>query len=129
MDHRWDGAVAAAGEEPPTDLPAAVAEELIALWSDLAEAIERAPGRSWTVACDALVVRIVMLSRLTAATPWPWVPASLLVSGVYQSVLESAGIPFTPPGTTGGRGHDLPAADRRHPARAQQRIPAVNQPA
>jgi len=37
-----------------------------------------------------------MLSRLTTATPWQWIPAPLLVSGVYQRVLESAGIAFTP---------------------------------
>ena len=93
----WGAAVAAAGEEPPADLSAAVAEELIALWSDLAEAVRRAGGRSWPVECDGLVVRIVMLSRLTTATPWPWIPASLLSSGIYQGVLESAGIAFTPP--------------------------------
>jgi hypothetical protein len=27
---------------------------------------------------DGLVVRIVLLSRLTAATPWQWIPAPLL---------------------------------------------------
>ena len=63
MGHCWDAAVAAAGEEPPPDLPAAVAEELIALWSDLGEAMRRAGSRSWSVECDGLVVRIVMLSR------------------------------------------------------------------
>ena len=34
---------------------------------------------------------------LTTATPWQWIPAPLLASGVYQGVLESAGIAFTPP--------------------------------
>jgi hypothetical protein len=99
MGERWAAAVAAAGEEPPADLSAAVAEELIALWSDLAEALRRAAARSWPVECDGLVVRIVMLSRLTTATPWQWIPAPLLVSGIYQGVLESAGIAFTPPRT------------------------------
>ena len=63
MGEWWAAAVAAAGEQPPADLPAAAAEELIALWSDLGEAIRRAVGRSWSVECDGLVVRIVTLSR------------------------------------------------------------------
>jgi hypothetical protein len=82
MGHYWDAAVDAAGEEPPAELPAAVAEELIALWSDLGEAMRRAGSQSWSVECDGLVVRIVMLSRLTAATPWQWIPVPLLASGV-----------------------------------------------
>ena len=97
MGEWWAAAVAAAGEQPPADLPSAAAEELIALWSDLGEAIRRAVGRSWSVECDGLVVRIVMLSRLTTATPWQWIPAPLLASGVYRGVLESAGIAVTPP--------------------------------
>ncbi len=97
MGHCWDAAVAAAGEEPPSDLPAAVAEELIALWGDLGEAMRRADSRSWSVECDGLVVRIVMLSRLTAATSWQWIPVPLLASGVYQGILQSAGIAFTAP--------------------------------
>jgi hypothetical protein len=44
-----------------------------------------------------LVVRIVMLSRLTAATSWQWIPVPLLASGVYQGILQSAGIEFTAP--------------------------------
>ena len=97
MGQCWDAAVAAAGEEPPAGLPAAVAEELIALWSDLGEAMRRAGSRSWSVECDGLVVRIVMLSRLTAATSWPWIPGPLLASGVYQGILQSAGIAFAAP--------------------------------
>lgn len=96
MGHYWDAAVDAAGEEPPAELPAAVAEELIALWSDLGEAM-RAGSRSWSVECDGLVVRIVMLSRLTTATSWQWIPVPLLASGIYQGILQSAGVTFTAP--------------------------------
>jgi hypothetical protein len=78
-------------------LAAAVAEEFIALWSDLGEAMRRAGSRSWSVECDGLVVRIVMLSRLTAATSWRWIPAPLLADGVYQGILQLAGIAFTVP--------------------------------
>jgi hypothetical protein len=97
MGQWWDAAIAAAGEQPPADLPAAVAEELIALWSDLGEAMRRAGSRSWSVECDGLVVRIVMLTRLTAATAWQWIPAPLLDKGVYQGILQSAGVAFTAP--------------------------------
>jgi hypothetical protein len=97
VGERWDTAVAAAEEEPPEDLRAAVEEELIALWSDLGEAVQRAAGRRWSAECDGLVVRIVMLSRLTTATSWPWIPAPLLASGIYQGILKTAGIAFTPP--------------------------------
>jgi hypothetical protein len=106
---RWDTAVAVAGEEPPADLSAAVAEELIALWSDLSEALRRAAGRCWSVECDGLVVRIVMLSRLAGATPWPHVPAWLLADGIYQGILRSAGVIFVPPGTVGPGDASRPA--------------------
>jgi hypothetical protein len=97
MGEWWAAATAVAGEQQPADLRAAVAEELIALWSDLGQAIRRAGSRAWSVECDGLVVRIVMLSRLTAATSWEWIPVPLLASGVYQGILESAGIAFTAP--------------------------------
>jgi hypothetical protein len=120
MGERWNAAVAIAGEEPPADLLAAVAEELVALWSDLGEALRRAAGRRWSVECDGLVVRIVMLSRLAGATPWPHVPTSLLADGIYQGILRSAGIMFAPPGTAGeGGGPSRPA----RPQPRQMRTP------
>jgi hypothetical protein len=79
------------------------------LWSDLDQAVRRAADRAWSVECDGLVVRIVILSRLTGATPWPWIPATLLDSGVYQGVLESAGIAFAPPGLEMPTMRDRPA--------------------
>ena len=97
MGECWAAAVAVAREEPPADLRAAVAEELVALWSDLGEALRRA-GRSWSIECDGLVVRIVMLSRLSGTTSWDWIPEALLASGVYQGILRSADITFTHPG-------------------------------
>ena len=38
-----------------------------------------------------------MLSRLSGATSWEWIPESLLADGVYQGVLRSAEITFTQP--------------------------------
>jgi len=80
---------------PPADLRVAVAEELVALWSDLGEAL-RPAGRSRSIECDELVVRIVMLSRPSGATSWEWIPESLL-AGADQGILESADITFTQP--------------------------------
>jgi hypothetical protein len=97
MGECWAAAVAVAAENPPADLRAAVDEELVALWSDLGEALRRA-SRSWSTECDGLVVRIVMLSRLSGATSWEWIPESLLASGVYQGILRSADITVTQPG-------------------------------
>jgi hypothetical protein len=110
VGERWDAAIAVAGEEPPADMSAAVAEELIALWSDLSEALRRAAGREWSVECDGLVVRIVMLSRLAGVTPWPHVPARLLADGVYQGILRSAGVMFARPAVPG-----FPAAPAAEP--------------
>ena len=109
MGERWDAAVAVAGEEPPANLSAAVAEELIALWSDLSEALHRAAGRCWSLESDGLVVRIVMLSRLAGATPWQHVPAWLLADGTYQGILRSAGFIVALPGTAGTDDASRPA--------------------
>jgi hypothetical protein len=100
MGERWDAAVAVAGEEPRRICRRRLARSR-ALWSDLGEALRRAAGRRWPVECDGLVVRIVMLSRLASATPWPHVPKSLLADGIYQGILRSAGVMSTPPGTAG----------------------------
>lgn len=130
---RWDAAVAAAGEEPPAGLLAAVAEELAALWSDLAEALRRAHG-SWSAQCDNLVVRIVILTRQTAATPWPWIPQPLLANGIYQGILESAGIGCALPGVPelhghGMHGHGMLARDVPQPGEPLNRaVPAEECP-
>ncbi|HUB42893.1 MAG TPA: hypothetical protein VMA72_28900 [Streptosporangiaceae bacterium] len=88
----WLRAVRGADEAPPADLLAAVAEELVALWSDLASAICRAGRGGWSVECHAVVVRIVMLSRLAGPTSWEWIPEELLANGVYQGVVDAAGL-------------------------------------
>lgn len=87
---QWLWAVSAASEVPPADLLAAVAEELVALWSDLASAMRRARPGCWSLESDALVVRIVMLSRLAGPTSWEWIPQELLTNGVYHGVADAA---------------------------------------
>ena len=70
MGEWWAAAVAAAGEQPPADLPAAAAEELIALWSDLGEAIRRAAGRSWSLE-DPCNVAVGVRFQLASAPAGP----------------------------------------------------------
>ena len=119
MGECWAAAIAIAAEDPPADLRAAVAEELVALWSDLGEALRRA-GRSWSIKCDGLVVRIVMLSRLSGTTSWEWIPESLLASGIYQGIVRFAGFTFAEPGT----GRDALAGQS---AVASQPVPGAEQ--
>lgn len=69
--------------------------------------MRRAGGRSWSVERDGLVVRIVMLSRLTAATSREWIPEPLLANGTYQGILQSADIALTVPSLAEIRGVDL----------------------
>ena len=74
-------------------------------------------GRSWPADCDALVVRIVMLSRLSTATPWRWIPMPPLTSGTYQGILRPTDVAFTPPDIT-----EIPSANRaRRPPTATAR--------
>src|SRR5262249_38299560 len=99
MSERWDAAVAVAGEEPPADLLAAAAEELIALWSGLGEGLRRGAGRGWSGGGGGLVVRVVLVGRLAGGPPWQDVPVAVLGDGIYQGILRSAGVLFAPPGT------------------------------
>jgi len=55
-----------------------------------------------------------MLTRLTTATPWQQVPASLLADGIYQGILRSADVVFTPP-PSAGTGRIDPACPARIP--------------
>lgn len=93
----WAQAVADAAEDAPADATAAIFGELVDLWSDLAGQHHRALNSFWSMGCDNLARRIVQLSRLAGATPWQEVQSELLLNGVYQGLLTSAGIPFAEP--------------------------------
>lgn len=97
MTEPWAQAVADASFEPPADATAAISVELVDLWYDLAEQHRHALNSFWSVGCDNVARRIVWLSRLAGATPWQKVPAELLLNGIYQGLLSSAGIPFAEP--------------------------------
>lgn len=95
---KWDRAVRRATEDaPPADLAEALRDELALLWSDLGNAEREAVNGSWSTACDSVTERIVILSRLAGATPWSDIEIPLLRSGLYEGILRSAGIDFTPP--------------------------------
>src|SRR5690348_14405905 len=98
MSKKWDAAVERAGEDPETDLAEAVKNELASLWSDLDTAMRYALKGDWSMQCDWITERIIRLSRLTDVTPWGQVPYTLLLSGIYQGILTSAGFEFDTPG-------------------------------
>lgn len=94
---KWDKAVRRALDDNPGDLAEAVRWEMALLWSDLGEEERRAANGTWSTGCDSVTERIVHLSRLAGATPWTDVEIPLLRSGLYEGILRSAGIEFTPP--------------------------------
>lgn len=96
---KWDEAVTRVLDDdaPAEDLATAVRAELVALWSDLENAERDALNGIWSMQCDWITERIVTLSRLVGATPWDEIQIPLLQSGLYEGILRSAGIAFTPP--------------------------------
>jgi hypothetical protein len=97
VNEPWAEAVADATEDAPADAIAAIEGELVDLWSDLAAQHHRALNSFWSMGCDNLARRIVQLSRLVGATPWEEMQSELILNGVYQGLLSSAGIPFAAP--------------------------------
>lgn len=93
----WDEAVAAAAVEPPADLAEAVEAELIDLWSDLSSALASAANGEWSMHCDWIVTRIVVLSRITRPTPWAKCPADVLLNGMYSGIMATAGLDVEQP--------------------------------
>ncbi len=81
-------------EDHPDDVAAAARIELVNLWSDLAHARQFASNGVWSVQCDNLAYRIVMLSRVVGACPWGDVDVDVLLDGLYVRVHDEAGIPY-----------------------------------
>ncbi|HEY1668532.1 MAG TPA: hypothetical protein VGG54_22805 [Trebonia sp.] len=99
MTSPWQRAVAEAAEEPaPASLAEAIEGELVILWCDLDHAMRNAYRGGWSIACDNIAGRIIMLSRLVGATPWENISIPLLLDGVYQGLLTDAGIEHGAPG-------------------------------
>jgi hypothetical protein len=101
----WTNAVADAKADPPATGADAIAAELIDLWNDLAVARRDALRGCWSMQCDNIVTRIVVLSRLVGATNWVHIPLTLLDAGCYQGILTTAAIDFEAPDMDVVRGH------------------------
>jgi hypothetical protein len=83
-------------EEYPDTLDVAAREELIWLWSDLAEARRTAVRGCWSIECALLVTRIVALTRHVGAVSWEQVDIALITSDLYERVHIDAGLPYPP---------------------------------
>lgn len=94
----WERAVAEAAEDAPTTLEDAVREELVMMWADLAREVRYAINGRWSVACESLVTRIVILSRLAEPTPWESIQFPLLLDGTWQGITGAAGFDVPQPG-------------------------------
>lgn len=93
----WATAVTEAAQGAPLDLDAAAAWELPQLWHDLADARGQVPPGSWSIRCDDLTMRIVVLSRLAGPTASDEVPLNLVLDGTYQGILTAATVSHDPP--------------------------------
>jgi hypothetical protein len=93
----WDRVVREELAEPRPDLMTAIRDELEALWSDLSAARRNACRDRWSMQCDWLTGRIVILTRLAGATPWEKIQPDLLLDGTYAGILEATGAVFGQP--------------------------------
>lgn len=78
----------------PTDLATAARIELVNLWTDLAHAREWAGNGVWSMQCDNLAYRVVMLSRVVGACPWGEVDVDVLLDGLYARIHDEAGLEY-----------------------------------
>lgn len=98
MGQPWAEAAAVGPGDMPGDLWEACVDETENLWSDLSTARRDACNQTarWSLHCDWLVTRIVILSRMAGVTDWDHVPTDLVLDGTYEGVLKSAGLPHGP---------------------------------
>lgn len=76
----------------------AATDELMRVWGDLAEAMDRAHGGCWSGGCEDAAYRIAVLTRaLGKATPWQEVQIELLETGIYQRMHDLMGVPYEQP--------------------------------
>lgn len=98
MDEPWAQAAAVGPEAMPGDLWEACVDETEALGDDLSTARNDAANTAsrWSMHCDWITSRIVILSRLAGVTDWDHVPTDLLLDGTYTGILKTAGLPAGP---------------------------------
>lgn len=89
----WVRAATVDVEVMPENLLTACQEEVQDLWSDLSDARNVALGPNrWSMQCDWITERIVVLSRLAGVTDWERIPTDLLLDGTYEGILATAGL-------------------------------------
>jgi hypothetical protein len=78
----------------PGDLWEACVDETRDLWSDLSTARREAYDQKlrWSMHCDWITTRIVILSRLAGVTDWEQVPTDLVLDGTYAGILATAAL-------------------------------------
>jgi len=90
----WETSARVSADCMPDDLLDACQDEARDLWGDLSSARSAALDRSlrWSMHCDWLTTRIVILSRLAGVTSWEEVPTDLLLDGTYAGICAAAGL-------------------------------------
>lgn len=73
-----------------------IKDEQAMLWYDLSEAIDSALNGAWSMRASNIALRIVQAARLVGPTHPYQVQWPLVQGGVYQSILEIAGLPLHP---------------------------------
>jgi hypothetical protein len=84
--------VADADEELAGDLEEVARLELVSLWSDLADARRYAVNGVWSMGCEGVVHRIVLLTRLVGPASWENIGPELLEDGLYRAVHAAMGV-------------------------------------
>ncbi len=80
----------------PHDLTAAAQVELEHLWHDLHNARQVAVNGVWSIQCENLAYRIVMLSRLAGALSADHVQVDVVLDGLYERLHREARIEYPP---------------------------------
>ncbi len=83
-------------EDYPNDLTDAAQAELEHLWRDLHHARQFFGNGVWSMQCDNLAYRIVMLSRPVGALHSDKVQVDLVLDGLYERLHREAGIEHPP---------------------------------
>lgn len=98
MGQPWAEAATVGPDSMPGDLWEACVDETENLWSDLSTSRRDAYDQKtrWSLHCDWLVTRIVILSRMAGVTDWDHVPTDLVLDGTYEGILKTAGLPHGP---------------------------------
>ena len=76
----------------PRPEAAALHRAQLATWDHLLDALHRARNGYWSMGVESEVDLLVEIIRASKPIPWGSIPVVLLLSGVYTSVLEKAGL-------------------------------------